>query len=194
MMTSKQSSPDGGRCFCKLQGNVDDCGCKIETIDDFNARYIKPKLSSLLKFSYFRYFKMNMHKECPFWADDGRCALKDCAVEECRENDVPFGLKGKIPSEARKYKNEANAKEGASRSSSSASSPPSTNDVPFGPLPGPPLESKDAAEDDGESMSCKEERNLSAVDSSLTAENEEAFKEWKEHDDRKEYFCELDGK
>ena len=58
-----------------------------------------------------------MHKECPFWADDGRCALKDCAVEECRENDVPFGLKGKIPSEARKYKNEANAKEGASKSS-----------------------------------------------------------------------------
>ena len=62
-------------------------------------------------------------------------------------------------------------------------------------VPGPPRKPLGAEVGaDMEAMSCKEERNLSAVDSTLTAENKEAFKEWKKHDDRKEYFCELDGK
>ena len=180
MTTSKQASSEGGeRCFCKLQGNVDDCGCTIEAIDNFNARHVRPLLSSLLKYSYFRYFKVNMRKECPFWVDDGRCALRDCAVEECTENDVPVGLKGKIPSEAdSKYGREANEKK--------------RKKVPFGPVPGPPTDEPGAG-GDVEPMSCKEERNLSAVDSSLSAEDKEAFKEWKKHDDKKEYFCELEG-
>jgi len=179
MTTSKQASSEGGeRCFCQLQGNVDDCGCTIEAIDNFNARHVRPLLSPLLKYSYFRYFKVNMRKECPFWVDDGRCALRDCAVEECTENDVPVGLKGKIPSEAdSKYGREANEKK--------------IKAVPFGPVPGPPTDEPGAG-GEVESMSCKEERNLSAVDSSLTAEDKEAFKEWKKHDDKKEYFCELD--
>ena len=60
-------------------------------------------------------------------------------------------------------------------------------------VPGPPLKPL-GAEVGADAMSCKEERNLSAVDSSLTAENKAAFKQWKKHDDKKEYFCELDGK
>ena len=28
---------------------------------------------------------MNLNKECPFWADDSKCAMKDCAVDVCTE-------------------------------------------------------------------------------------------------------------
>ena len=211
-VTVKQASPGGERCFCELRGNVDDCSCKIETIDNFNARFIQPKISSLLRYSYFRYFKVNMHKACPFWVDDSRCALRDCAVEECTENDLPVGLKGRISTEAKyakygKYgrgKNiEVNDVQIEAKSDADAASTTSgNNNIPFGPVPGPPPNGAGPvlAPPNGaggpvlDSMSCGEERNLSAVDSSLTAENEQAFKEWKRHDDKREYFCELDGK
>lgn len=193
--TAKQSSPDGGgeRCFCELQGTVDDCACKIETIDNFNSRFVQSKLTHILKYSYFRYFKANLRKTCPFWPDDGGCALRVCAVEECTENDVPVGLKGKIISETEaqaataKYSRWNNAKSGGKRKTAQSSDAAGKRE-PFVPVPGPPVGPK--VGDD--IFSCKEERNLSAVDSSLTAEDQEAFKEWKKHDDKKEYFCELD--
>jgi len=199
LFTAKQSSPDGGgeRCFCELQGTVDDCDCKIETIDNFNSRLVQPKIAPILRRSYFRYFRANLRKSCPFWDDDGRCALRDCAVEECGENDVPVGLKGRIVSEAEAVAAAAKYSGGKNKSGVKRNGRPEESAQPklepFGPVPGPPRKPLGAEVGaDMEAMSCKEERNLSAVDSTLTAENKEAFKEWKKHDDRKEYFCELD--
>lgn len=77
-------------CFCKLNGEVDDCECKIESIDKFNNYKIYPRLKSLVQKDYFRYIKLNLKKECKFWpSNDGKCALKDCHVEICNEDDLP---------------------------------------------------------------------------------------------------------
>merc|ERR1712062_216816 len=78
------------RCFCKLQGEVDDCSCKVESLDSLNNNQIYPRLKSLLARNYFRYFKVNLYKDCPFWTDDSRCALKDCAVDFCEWDEVPI--------------------------------------------------------------------------------------------------------
>ena len=32
---------------------------------------------------------MNLLRECSFWADDGRCVLRDCAVEPCPDENLP---------------------------------------------------------------------------------------------------------
>ena len=37
-----------------------------------------------VKLTYL-FFQVNLHRSCPFWPDDGMCALKDCSVEECSE-------------------------------------------------------------------------------------------------------------
>ncbi|XP_045183589.2 ERO1-like protein beta isoform X2 [Mercenaria mercenaria] len=37
--------------------------------------------------------KVNLNKECPFWADDSRCAMRNCAVNVCSEEQLPDGLK-----------------------------------------------------------------------------------------------------
>ena len=103
------------QCFCEvynynyisnyivmiqLSGPVDVCCCDVETVDSLNNNKIYPVISSLVKKSYFRYFKVgvahsityyhmqeqiNLHRDCPFWSDDGRCVLKDCHVEHCPE-------------------------------------------------------------------------------------------------------------
>ncbi|XP_061183412.1 ERO1-like protein beta [Saccostrea echinata] len=149
------SKSQSNSCFCKLQGEVDDCSCKVENLDSLNNKKIYPILKSLLQRDYFRYFKVNLMKPCPFWSDDSRCALKDCHVQSCSEDQVPEGLKANgngNPKEINKYSEEAQK----------------------------------------EPENCDQERELSALDRTISAERLEAFKNWTRHDDKQETFCEID--
>uniref|UniRef100_A0A4W5LFH4 ERO1-like protein alpha n=1 Tax=Hucho hucho TaxID=62062 RepID=A0A4W5LFH4_9TELE len=65
--------------FCYL----DDCACDVETIDAFNNERLFPKLQKLLESDYFRFYKVNLNKPCPFWTDNGLCGQKNCAVIPC---------------------------------------------------------------------------------------------------------------
>ena len=44
----------------QLKGEVDDCSCKVESVDSFNNKKIHPILNSLLHKDYFRYFKASL--------------------------------------------------------------------------------------------------------------------------------------
>lgn len=85
-------------CFCQLQGTIDDCSCNVDTVDFYNNVKIFPRLRSLLVKDFFRYYKVNLMKECPFWVDDSKCAMRFCHVEHCEEKDIPPGLKGDVSS------------------------------------------------------------------------------------------------
>ena len=55
---------------------------------------IFPRLQSLLQKDYFRYFKYNAKKPCPFWNNaDGLCKYKSCGVQACTPDEIPQGLK-----------------------------------------------------------------------------------------------------
>ncbi|KAK9502276.1 hypothetical protein O3M35_011075 [Rhynocoris fuscipes] len=84
----------GDHCFCKLKGQIGDCSCNVDTVDHFNNIKVYPRLRSILNKDYFRFYKVNLRKECPFWTDDSRCAMRFCHVKPCREDDIPPGLKG----------------------------------------------------------------------------------------------------
>lgn len=81
-------------CFCELEGSINDCSCNVDTVDHFNNVKIYPRLQSLLLKDFFRFYKVNLKQECPFWADDSKCAMRFCHVESCEEKDIPEGLKG----------------------------------------------------------------------------------------------------
>lgn len=80
----------------QLKGTIDDCSCNVDTVDYFNNVKIYPRLKSLLSNNYFRYYKVNLKRECPFWADDSHCTMKFCHVKACDQNDIPSGLKGDV--------------------------------------------------------------------------------------------------
>ncbi|KAG7492929.1 hypothetical protein MATL_G00019410 [Megalops atlanticus] len=80
-------------CFCHLTGVLDDCFCDIESIDVFNNFKIYPRIQNLIERDYFRYYKVNLKRPCPFWPDDSHCAIKDCQVEPCPESKIPVGIK-----------------------------------------------------------------------------------------------------
>ncbi|XP_042732495.1 ERO1-like protein beta isoform X2 [Lagopus leucura] len=89
----------------QLTGVLDDCLCDIESIDDFNTFKIFPKIQKLQERDYFRYYKVNLKRPCPFWADDGHCSIKDCHVEPCPESKIPVGIKA---GSSNKYSKAAN--------------------------------------------------------------------------------------
>ncbi|XP_012277627.1 ero1-like protein [Orussus abietinus] len=84
------------QCFCKLKGSIDDCSCNVDTVDYFNNMRIYPRLQSLLVKDYFRFYKVNLKQECPFWADDSKCAIRYCHIQPCDDDDIPPGLKGDV--------------------------------------------------------------------------------------------------
>ncbi|XP_031839574.1 endoplasmic reticulum oxidoreductin-1-like protein [Nomia melanderi] len=88
------NSEKNDQCFCKLKGSIDDCSCNVDTVDYFNNMKIYPRLQSLLVRDYFRFYKVNLKQECPFWPDDSKCAMRYCSVQPCQDEDIPDGLKG----------------------------------------------------------------------------------------------------
>ena len=79
-------------CFCQLKGNIDDCECEFQSVNMFNNYKMHARIMSLLKNNYFRFFRVNLDKPCPFWIADGGCRLKSCAVEVCTPGEIPPGI------------------------------------------------------------------------------------------------------
>uniref|UniRef100_A0A3B3RL73 ERO1-like protein alpha n=1 Tax=Paramormyrops kingsleyae TaxID=1676925 RepID=A0A3B3RL73_9TELE len=67
---------------------LDDCLCDTKTIDSFNNGKLFPVLHQLLQTDYFRFYKVNLNKPCPFWAEKNRCGMRNCAVKPCKPVNV----------------------------------------------------------------------------------------------------------
>lgn len=88
-----------GRCYCIHTDPLTDCNCTMDTIDKLNNLIIYPRLQKLLTKSYFRFFKVDLSRDCPFWPVDGKCTVRDCNVRSSAQCELPPALKGKGPLE-----------------------------------------------------------------------------------------------
>ena len=87
--------PLSDNCFCKLEGHIDDCSCKVNTVDDFNNKKIYPRIKSLVAKDFFRYFQYQPNKKCRFWdSSSGKCSSSYCQVKQCSTTDLPPGFIG----------------------------------------------------------------------------------------------------
>ena len=50
---------------------------------------MSPYLKELVKTTFFRYYKANLYKECPFWNELGHCTDSHCSVEEAQPEEIP---------------------------------------------------------------------------------------------------------
>lgn len=80
--------------FEALSGVIDDCCCNVQTVDDsLYNEHMHSMLSQLVGTTFFRYFKVNYLKECPFWEDERtQCSIDgpgECGICECDENEIP---------------------------------------------------------------------------------------------------------
>ncbi|XP_046847546.1 ERO1-like protein beta isoform X2 [Xenia sp. Carnegie-2017] len=81
------------KCFCELSGKVEDCCCDVEAVNSLNKEVFK-RITEIVNTNYFKFYKVNLARSCPYWHDDNQCSLKDCSVQTCKEEEVPEGVKG----------------------------------------------------------------------------------------------------
>jgi len=76
-----------------LSGIIDDCCCDVQSVEhSLEGESIHTILSQLVNTTFFRYFKVNYFKECPFWVENYLCSIDgggDCQICECDENEIP---------------------------------------------------------------------------------------------------------
>lgn len=96
-LTVFQPKQSKSSCGCEwgeeFQGLVKDCCCDYGTVDSLNKEVLHPLLQELVKKPFFRYYKVKLWCDCPFWPDDGMCALRDCSVCECPESEFPAAFR-----------------------------------------------------------------------------------------------------
>ncbi|ESL07279.1 endoplasmic reticulum oxidoreductin [Trypanosoma rangeli SC58] len=70
------------------------CCCTIDTISN-GTKDIAQLLNNVTQRPFFRFFKVNLEKPCPYWAVQLLCMSEknSCQVCSCDENDVPEALK-----------------------------------------------------------------------------------------------------
>ncbi|KAJ1659478.1 endoplasmic oxidoreductin-1 [Dispira simplex] len=83
--------PEDDLCRLRESGAVDDLQCEYHSIERVNQQ-LTPLLRQLAQSKYFRYYKVNLHKQCPFWSSEGQCFLEDCMVEPADEKELPEEL------------------------------------------------------------------------------------------------------
>eukprot|EP00833_Pecoramyces_ruminatium_P009565 jgi/Orpsp1_1/1183597/evm.model.c7180000085889.1 len=75
--------------YCCFEGEISDCQCKYESVEEMNKE-ISPILKDLVETTFFRYYKVDLWKECPFWPDAGLlCTSERCAVPSVEEEKIP---------------------------------------------------------------------------------------------------------
>ena len=71
------------------QGEISSfCPCTLSLVQELNAAHVSPALNTLLGTPYFRYFRVDLEAECPFWKNDGYCTIKQCSVDEAEEEET----------------------------------------------------------------------------------------------------------
>ncbi|KAI3617791.1 hypothetical protein CBS9595_003700 [Malassezia furfur] len=78
-----------GEQLCRPTGQIHDACTDYESVEKVNDAFMFAKLDALRKTKYFRYFLVDLFRDCPFWVDDGLCMNRACAVERMNETDVP---------------------------------------------------------------------------------------------------------
>ncbi|GAA5824471.1 hypothetical protein JCM11251_000437 [Rhodosporidiobolus azoricus] len=74
--------------YCKPSGQIQDACCDFETVESVNHDLFE-RVHQLVATPYFRYHKVDLFKECPFWSEDGSCMNRACGVETTDEDHIP---------------------------------------------------------------------------------------------------------
>ncbi|RUS18101.1 hypothetical protein BC937DRAFT_89148 [Endogone sp. FLAS-F59071] len=72
--------------YCNPTGIISDSCCDFETVEKVNED-LYGRIQDLIKTKFFRYYKLNLYKECSFWSDDGLCMNRDCSVATVEDED-----------------------------------------------------------------------------------------------------------
>ncbi|KAF9469905.1 endoplasmic reticulum Oxidoreductin 1-domain-containing protein, partial [Collybia nuda] len=69
-------------------GPIETTMCDYETVESVNEELYN-NLSELVRLPFFKYFQVDLYRECPFWQDHGSCNNPECTPDGIDEKDIP---------------------------------------------------------------------------------------------------------
>lgn len=87
-ITSRLSTFDDGAA------HMDYCSCSADDVET-NSGEVLRLVNKIVRRPYFRFYKVNTHKECPYWAVNLLCMSADspCTLCTCNAEDIPLSLR-----------------------------------------------------------------------------------------------------
>lgn len=83
------STPTGTpACRQQLTGPIESTDCDYETLETVNED-LYTHLHDLVTTPFFKYFRIDLYRECPFWPDNGLCMNRECGVTSAIEDEIP---------------------------------------------------------------------------------------------------------
>ncbi|KAF5393259.1 hypothetical protein D9757_000769 [Collybiopsis confluens] len=79
-------------------GPIDTTMCDYETVESVNGDLFS-NVHELVKMPFFKYFQVDLYRECPFWDDQGSCNNPGCAITTVDESQVPLKWRAKVLSQ-----------------------------------------------------------------------------------------------
>lgn len=102
-----------GSQYFRVAGRISEfCPCSQLHIFALNEHRIAKPLEALLHTYFFRYFRVDLGAECPFWDANAYCTVRDCSVdEEDKETDKEMSDVDRkaCPMVSQKWTNEADS-------------------------------------------------------------------------------------
>ncbi|KAG6378143.1 hypothetical protein JVT61DRAFT_13831 [Boletus reticuloceps] len=85
-----EHKPVRGEPLCQHQttGPIDTTTCDYETIESVNEE-LYANLHDLVQTPFFRYFQVDLYRECPFWQENGFCMNRECGITTVDESEIP---------------------------------------------------------------------------------------------------------
>ncbi|KAI0266792.1 endoplasmic oxidoreductin [Gloeopeniophorella convolvens] len=69
-------------------GPIEATMCDYETMESVNEVLFE-KLHELVGTPFFKYFRVDLYRECPFWEENVFCMNKDCSIVTVDESEIP---------------------------------------------------------------------------------------------------------
>ncbi|KAI9508229.1 endoplasmic oxidoreductin [Russula earlei] len=77
------------RASCdKLTGPIETTLCDYETIESVN-NVLYDQVHELVQTPFFKYFRVDLYRECPFWEENVFCMNRDCSIITVDESEIP---------------------------------------------------------------------------------------------------------
>ncbi|KAG9316344.1 hypothetical protein JVU11DRAFT_2375 [Chiua virens] len=85
-----EHKPVRGETFCQRQttGPIETTLCDYETIESINEE-LYANLHDLVQTPFFKYFQVDLYRECPFWQENGFCMNRECGITTVDESEIP---------------------------------------------------------------------------------------------------------
>ncbi|KAH9979179.1 endoplasmic oxidoreductin [Russula compacta] len=75
-------------CEKKPTGPIETTLCDYETIESVN-NVLYDQLHELVQTPFFKYFRVDLYRECPFWEENVFCMNRDCSIITVDESEIP---------------------------------------------------------------------------------------------------------